>query len=51
MSEKETVRHEAHRLNLSISEVRRRRHGYPARKEHGTCPCKKTHFKEPEVTE
>jgi hypothetical protein len=51
MSEKEPVRREAHRLNLSISEVRRRRQGWPARKEHGTCPCNKTHAKEAEVTE
>jgi Mn-dependent DtxR family transcriptional regulator len=38
---KETVRREAHRLDLSISEVRRRRHGHPARTQHGGCPCGK----------
>ena len=41
MAEKETVRKEAHRLDLSVSEVRRRRHGWSARKLHGRCPCKK----------
>ena len=35
----ETVRKEGHRLNLSVSEVRRRRQGWPARKGHGLCLC------------
>ena len=36
---KEPVRKEAHRLDLSISEVRRRRQGWPARKACGKCLC------------
>ena len=40
-----TVRSTAHRLNVSISEIRRRRQGYPARKNHGPCMCP-AHIKE-----
>ena len=34
-----TVRKEAHRLNVSIHEVRRRRQGYPARPNCSPCQC------------
>lgn len=37
---KETVRKEGHRLNLSISEIRRRRQGWAARTTCGPCVCK-----------
>jgi hypothetical protein len=39
MTDKETIRKEGHRLNISISEVRRRRHGWPARAVCGLCLC------------
>ena len=36
---KEPVRKEAHRLDISISEVRRRRQGWKARATCGPCMC------------
>ena len=36
---KESVRREGHRLNISISEVRRRRQGCKARATCGPCMC------------
>jgi len=38
---RETVREEGHSLNISISEVRRRRQGWPARTTCGPCMCKR----------
>jgi len=39
VSVKKTVRKEGHRLNISISEVRRRRQGWKARVTCGPCIC------------
>jgi len=36
---KESVRKEGHRLDVSISEVRRRRQGWKARATYGPCKC------------
>ena len=36
----ESVRKEGHRLNISISEIRRRRQGWKARATCGPCMCK-----------
>ena len=37
--QRETVRGEGHRLNISINEVRRRRQGWPAREACSPCSC------------
>ena len=39
MPAKESVRKEAHRLDISISETRRRRQGWKARVAYGPCMC------------